>query len=145
MGRADAFAMEQGYVPAEGVRRVISGTPPVLGMIAMQDTLAMIGEVGMDAIRAKSVALTEYALELVRSDLVPLGVEIASPENADERGGHVTLDHPDFREVTARLWKRGVIPDFRAPSGIRLGLSPLSTSFEEVRIGVLAIAEELRR
>lgn len=145
MGRADAFAMEQGYEPAAGIRRVVSGTPPVLGMIAMQDTLEMIDEVGMSAIRAKSVALTEFALDLVREHLVPLGVEIASPEDSAERGGHVTLDHPDFREVTARLWKRGVIPDFRAPRGIRLGLSPLSTSFEEVHIGVLAIADELGR
>ncbi|MGB6180349.1 MAG: kynureninase [Rhodococcus sp. (in: high G+C Gram-positive bacteria)] len=143
MGRADAFAMEQGYRPADGMRRVISGTPPVLGMIAMQDTLDMIDEVGMDAVRSKSIALTEFALALIREELIPLGVEIASPQWSDQRGGHVTIDHPDFRDVTARLWKRGVIPDFRSPHGIRIGLSPLSTSFEEVQLGVRAIAEEL--
>ncbi|MGB7363731.1 MAG: kynureninase [Rhodococcus sp. (in: high G+C Gram-positive bacteria)] len=143
MGRADAFAMEQGYRPADGMRRVISGTPPVLGMIAMQDTLDMIDEVGMDAVRSKSIALTEFALALIREELIPLGVEIASPQRSDQRGGHVTIDHPDFRDVTARLWKRGVIPDFRSPHGIRIGLSPLSTSFEEVQLGVRAIAEEL--
>jgi kynureninase len=59
------------------------------------------------------------------------------------RGSHLTVAHPAFRAVTARLWERGVIPDFRAPDGIRIGLSPLSTTFAEVEAGVLAIAEEL--
>ncbi len=144
MGRADPFEMAQGYVPAQGIRRVISGTPSVFGMIAMQDTIEMIAEVGMDAIRAKSVALTEYALELVREMLVPLGVEIASPEDSNRRGGHVTIDHPDFKAITARLWEKGVIPDYRAPQGIRLGLSPLSTSYCEVYLGIVAIRDELR-
>jgi kynureninase len=62
-----------------------------------------------------------------------------------ERGGHVTIDHPAFKHVTARLWEQGVIPDFREPDGIRLGLSPLSTSFEEVRRGIAAIRAELER
>ncbi|MDV8058387.1 kynureninase [Rhodococcus sp. IEGM 1343] len=144
MGRADPFEMAQGYVPAQGIRRVISGTPSVFGMIAMQDTIEMIAEVGMDAIRAKSVALTEFALELVREMLVPLGVEIASPEDSNRRGGHVTIDHPEFKAITARLWEKGVIPDYRAPQGIRLGLSPLSTSYREVYLGIVAIRDELR-
>ncbi|CCQ14591.1 Kynureninase [Rhodococcus sp. AW25M09] len=144
MGRADPFEMAQDYVPAQGIRRVISGTPSVFGMIAMQDTIEMLAEVGMDAVRAKSVALTEYALELVREMLVPLGVEIASPEDSTRRGGHVTIDHPEFKAITARLWEQGVIPDYRAPQGIRLGLSPLSTSYREVYLGIVAIRDELR-
>ncbi|AOW93121.1 kynureninase [Rhodococcus sp. WMMA185] len=143
MGRDDSFAMAQGYEPAPGIRRVISGTPPILGMIALQDTLNLIEEVGMGAVRAKSVALTEYALELVRELLVPLDVEIGSPEDAAERGGHIIIDHPRFESVIARLWHKGVIPDFRAPRGLRLGLSPLSTSFREVCVGVGAIRDEL--
>ncbi|MCQ4120679.1 kynureninase [Rhodococcus tibetensis] len=143
MGRDNPFAMEQGYRPAPGIRRVISGTPSVLGMIAMQDTLALIDEVGMEAVRAKSVALTQYALELVRKLLTPLGVEIGSPEDPAERGGHVIIDHQRFEAVIERLWQKGVIPDFRAPQGLRLGLSPLSTSFSEVCAGILAIRDEL--
>lgn len=143
MGRKDAFEMEQGYVPADGIRRVISGTPPILGMLAMQDMLGLIDEVGIEAIRAKSIALTEFALELVRDLLVPLGAEIASPEDSRRRGGHITIDHSDFKAITTQLWEQGVIPDFRTPNGIRLGLSPLSTSFTEVYIGVLAIRDAL--
>jgi kynureninase len=74
----------------------------------------------------------------------PLGARLASPRDAAERGSHITVDHPHFAAVTAALWAQGVIPDFRAPDGIRIGLSPLSTSFAEVERGVQAIARELR-
>ncbi|GLU47857.1 kynureninase [Nocardiopsis ansamitocini] len=145
MGSARAFEMGQGYVPADGIRRVISGTPVVSAMIAMQGTIALIEEVGMTAIRAKSVALTEFALRLVDAWLTPYGVEVSSPTDAERRGGHVTIDHPAFKGMAERLWERGVIPDFRRPQGLRLGLSPLSTSFTEVLTGVAAIRDELAR
>ncbi|MDO9380944.1 MAG: aminotransferase class V-fold PLP-dependent enzyme [Nocardioidaceae bacterium] len=143
MGRADAFAMGPGYQPAAGIRRVISGTPPVLGMLAMKDTLDLLAEVGIGAVREKSVLLTALAIEASDELLAPLGVELATPREPSERGGHVTLDHPSFREVTAALWTRGVIPDFRAPMGLRLGLSPLSTGFGELLTGVEAVRDEL--
>ncbi|WP_378739955.1 kynureninase [Nocardia brasiliensis] len=143
MGRESPFEMAQGYVPATGIRRVISGTPAIIGMLPIQDMLDLIEEAGMAAVRSKSVALTEFALELVRSSLVPLGVRVSSPTDPARRGGHVTIDHPRFKEITARLWQRGVIPDFRPPQGIRIGLSPLSTTFAEVLAGVSAIRDEL--
>ncbi|MGW0172536.1 kynureninase [Rhodococcus sp. NPDC003322] len=143
MGRRDPFEMAAGYLPADGIRQVISGTPAILGMIAMQSTIDLIDRVGITAVRAKSVRLTEYTLKLARTMLPE--VRIASPLDASRRGGHVTIDHPRFREMLPRLWDRGVIPDFRAPEGLRLGPSPLSTSYLEVLTGVRAIADELRR
>ncbi|MFF3226577.1 kynureninase [Nocardia suismassiliense] len=143
MGRESPFEMAQGYVPAQGIRRVISGTPAIVGMLPIQDTLNLIEEVGMAAVRAKSIALTEFALELVRAWLLPLGVAVSSPTDPARRGGHVTIDHPQFKELTARLWQRGVIPDFRPPQGIRIGLSPLSTTYTEVLAGISAIRDEL--
>jgi kynureninase len=92
----------------------------------------------------KGIALTEHAIRLVDARLAPYGVRLTSPRNPAERGAHVAVDHPAFREVTQLLWQRGVIPDFRAPSGLRLGLSPLSTSFAEVERGIDAIALALR-
>jgi kynureninase len=68
---------------------------------------------------------------------------LATPRDPEQRGSHITVEHPDFREVTAELWARDVIPDFRAPHGIRIGLSPLSTSFMEVYHGVAAIRDLL--
>ena len=142
MGHADPFRMGPGYAPAPGIRRFISGTPPILGMVAMQSMIELVEEAGMEAIRAKSVALTSYAVELADATLP--GVTLASPRDPAQRGGHVTLHHDRMREVTARLWERDVIPDYRDPGGLRIGLSPLSTSFDEVERGMAAVAEALR-
>lgn len=143
IGHADPFAMGPEFTPAPGVRRMISGTPPVLGMLAMQDMLALLDEVGMPAVRAKSVALTRFAIERAEELLAPLGVALASPRDPARRGGHVTLRHPAMREVVAALWAQDVIPDYRDPGGLRIGLSPLSTSFAEVEDGLQRVREVL--
>ncbi|WP_396667413.1 kynureninase [Microbacterium sp. R86528] len=139
MGTADVFAMGPEYRPAEGMRRFLSGTPPITGMLAMQDTLALIERVGIAAVREKSVQLTEFALRVSDALLSGLGVTVASPREADHRGGHITLSHSTMREVTAALWQNDIIPDYRDPHGLRIGLSPLSTSFEEVLEGLVAV------
>jgi len=141
LGSARPFEMGQGYEPADGITRMLSGTPPIIGMLAMRDMIALIDEAGIEAIRAKSVALTSYAIELA-DELLP-GVTLSTTRVDDRRGGHITLDHPSFEAMMPSLWQRGVIPDFRRPTGIRLGLSPLSTSFAEVELGVRTIAELL--
>ncbi|MET0989926.1 MAG: aminotransferase class V-fold PLP-dependent enzyme, partial [Glaciihabitans sp.] len=138
---ASPFEMGQGYEPADGIRGFLSGTPPIVGMLAIQDTLALLDTVGIAAVREKSVALTEYALTLA-DELLP-GVTVATPRDSARRGSHVTLDDDRFADLMPALWERGVIPDFRRPNGIRLGLSPLSTSFAELETGVRAIAELL--
>ena len=143
MGRKDAFEMGPGYEAASGIRGFLSGTPAIFGMIAMRGTLDLIEEVGMAAIREKSLRLTEFAVELHDAWLAPAGVRLATPRDPGQRGSHITLDHPSFREVTAALWDRDVIPDFRAPSGIRIGLSPLSTGFAELHRGMAAIRDLL--
>ncbi|WP_375432014.1 kynureninase [uncultured Friedmanniella sp.] len=144
MGRADAFEMGAGYTPAAGIQRVVSGTPPVLGMLAMQDMLDLIADVGMPAVRTKSEGLIAFAEELCRARLLPLGAELATPVEPGRRGSHLTLDHPGFRTLLPELWRGGVIPDFRSPAGLRLGLSPLSTSYAEVLAGVTVVADRLR-
>jgi kynureninase len=143
MGAAEPFLMGPSYEPAQGIRRFLSGTPAVLGMLALQDMLALVGEAGIEAVRAKSVELTSYAVEVADELLAPLGVILASPRDPALRGGHVTLNHPLMREVTAALWERDVIPDYRDPHGLRIGLSPLSTSFSEVRTGLESVRDVL--
>ncbi len=143
MGHADPFAMGPSWTPSPGPRRYLSGTPAILGMLPLADMVALIEEAGMDRVREKSVALTSYCVELADEVLAPLGVVLASPRDPALRGGHVTLNHPRMREVVAALWERDVIPDYRDPSGLRVGLSPLSTSFAEVEAGMRAVAEVL--
>ena len=145
LGRRDAFRMEQGYQPAEGIRSFVSGTPPILGMVPLDASLDLVEEAGMDAIRAKSVELTELVVRIADAWLAPLGVEVASPRDAAQRGGHVTLRRNGFRAVTATLWEEGVIPDYRDPDGIRIGVSPLSTSFSEVVEGMQALRDAIER
>ena len=137
IGSRTPFEMGQGYMPADGIRGFTSGTPPIIGMLAMQDMIALIEEVGIEAIRTKSVALTRYAVQLA-AELLP-DARLASPKDPARRGSHITLDQDGFDQVVPKLWAQGVIPDYREPNGIRIGLSPLSTSFAEVEIGIWAI------
>ena len=141
MGRADMFEMAAGYEAAPGIRSVLSGTPPILAMVPLLVGLELLEEAGLAAVRTKSALLTEYAVELADAWLVPLGFGVASPRDPARRGSHVTLCHPDARALNARLVGAGVIPDFRAPDALRLGLSPLSTSFTEVHRGLSVLRE----
>lgn len=142
-GTKDMFLMGPEYQPQEDIRRFLTGTAPVVGMQLMIDPVELIGKVGMDAIREKSIALTSYAIDYTDEVLAPLGVTVATPRESSERGGHVTLNHPLMRQVNASLWTQDVIPDYRDPHGLRIGLSPLSTSFSEVYIGLEAVRETL--
>ncbi|HEX5086177.1 MAG TPA: aminotransferase class V-fold PLP-dependent enzyme [Nocardioides sp.] len=143
MGAEDPFLMGPSYVPAAGIRRFLSGTPAILGMLALEDMVDLVEEAGMAEIRAKSMALTEHAAEVSAELLAPLGVVLGSPVDAERRGGHITLNHPLMREATAALWAQDVIPDYRDPNGLRIGLSPLSTSYAEVRAGLESVRDVL--
>jgi len=141
LGSRAPFEMGQGYEPAEGIRGFLSGTPPIIGMIAMRQMIELLDEVGMTAVRAKSVLLGEFAVALA-DELLP-EARLSSPRDSSRRGGHITLDDGRFEGILPRLYERGVIPDFRRPNGIRLGMSPLSTSFAEVEAGIRTIAQVL--
>jgi len=143
MGAADVFAMGPVYRPADGMRRLLSGTPPVVGMLPMQGMLDLLERAGIDAVREKSRTLTTLAIRAYDEVLAERGVDMLTPRDADQRGSHVLLGHPSFRAVTEQLWLDGVIPDFRGPQGIRIGLSPLSTTHAEAVRGILAIAAAL--
>ncbi|MGK3950058.1 kynureninase [Microbacterium sp. K2] len=140
---ADIFAMGPQYAPAGDIRQLLSGTPPITSMLAMQGMLDLIEQASIEAIREKSLSLTDFAVRAYDEVLAPLGVRLLSTRDAERRGSHVTIGHPDFRAVTQRLWADGIIPDFRFPDGIRLGLSPLSTSYAETLTGILAVRDAL--
>ncbi|TXL63292.1 kynureninase [Aeromicrobium terrae] len=128
---ADLFEMADAYRAATDVRRMLSGTPNVLGIVAVQCGVQLVAEAGIDAVRAKSTRLTSYLIDL----LDEAGATVLSPRAADRRGSHVSIQVPDAAEAGRRLVEAGVIPDVRRPDLLRLGLSPLSTSFAEVLDG----------
>ncbi|WKV16549.1 aminotransferase class V-fold PLP-dependent enzyme [Janibacter limosus] len=139
MGHAEPFVMGPDYRPGAGMRGFISGTPPVLGMVGIEDTVDLIESVGLDAVRDKAARLGRFVIESVDELLAGHGVRVTSPLVDEQRGGHVTPAHPRFREVYRELWAQHVVPDFREPDGIRLGLSPLSTSYAEVAEALVRI------
>jgi kynureninase len=138
----DQFEMGPEFRPQPGIAGWLVGTPPILALTAVQAGIELVAEAGIAAIREKSIALTEYAIGLADAWLAPLGCSIGSPRDPGRRGGHVAIRHPDARRLTRSMIDGGVIPDFRAPDTIRIGLSPLSTSFADVRRG-LAVLREL--
>jgi kynureninase len=139
LGRRDPFEMAPGYEVAEGMRGFLSGTPPVLALSAVDEGVGVVAEAGIEAIRAKGIALTEFAIALADARLAELGVSVASPRDPLRRGAHVALAHPSAKQLCARLIEAGVIPDFRRPDVIRFGLSPLSTRFVDVWDGIDAL------
>jgi kynureninase len=132
LGRRDSFEMAQGYQRADGIRSMLSGTPPLLGILAVREGAAVIAEAGIAAIRAKAVGLTDMVVQLADEWLVPQGFSVASPRDSARRGGHVSVNRADARAVCGQLIDAGVLVDFRAPETIRIGLSPLPLSYTEV-------------
>ena len=142
LGRRDPFRMDPGYVPAGGIRAFLSGTPPILALHALSAGLELVERAGIERIRAKGIALTEYAIALADLWLADGAITVASPREAPGRGAHVALAREDAASLCECLATRGVLADYRAPDVVRLGLSPLSTSFTEVW-GALSALREL--
>ena len=139
----DQFEMGPAFERAPGIAGWLVGTPPIIALTAVQAGVELVAEAGIDAIRAKGITLTEYAIALVDEWLAPLGCSIGSPRDPARRGAHVGIRHPDARRLTAAMLERRVIPDFRAPDTIRIGLSPLSTSFADVHGGLSVLRDLL--
>jgi kynureninase len=148
LGHADPFGFRPGYQPARGMQRFLCGTPPILSLAALEcgvDTvLAVEGRGGLDALRQKSIALTELFVELVESRCAGHGLALASPRNPVERGSHVSFAHPTGGyPIVQALIARGIIGDFRSPDILRVGFAPLYTRFVDVWDAVDHLAQVL--
>jgi kynureninase len=135
----EQFDMGPRFERQPGIAGWLVGTPAIIALTSARAGIEVVAEAGIEAIRAKGIALTEYAIALHDAWLAPLGCSIGSPRVSARRGAHVSIRHPDAKGLTRSLIDRGVIPDFRAPDSIRIGLSPLTTSFEDVHRGIEAI------
>ncbi|MEV5334830.1 kynureninase [Streptomyces werraensis] len=141
---AEPFGMSSAYEPAEGAVRGRVGTPDILSMLALEAALEVWDGVTVEAVRAKSLALTDFFLECV-GEYVPEGrVECVTPLPHGERGSQVALRCPDAGPVMRRLIDRGVVGDFRHPDVLRFGFTPLYVGFADVERAARVLAEELR-
>jgi kynureninase len=137
----DQFEMGARFERRPGIAGWLVGTPGILGLAAVEAGIELTAEAGIDRIRAKGMALTEYAIELFDARLAPLGFALGSPRDPMRRGAHMSVRHPEAERLVQALIEQNVIPDFRAPDSIRLGLSPLATSFQDVHRGLAAMRE----
>ncbi|NUQ84914.1 MAG: kynureninase [Anaerolineales bacterium] len=147
-GQKYPFDFSLDYEPTPGTRRFLVGTQPMISLLTMEAALEPTLNAGMDAIRAKSILMTDYASFLTDTWLAPLGFSLGSPRDSAQRGSHISIRHADgYRVNRALIEEMNVIPDFRAPDNIRLGFSSLYTSFTEIWQGfdrIKRVVEEKR-
>jgi kynureninase len=136
------FDFELDFSPAPGIAHFLVSSPPILSALAMEASLEVVLDAGMERIRRKSVAQTNYLIDLYDAKLASLDFSLGSPRDPTIRGSHVSIRHPEgYRINRALIEEMNLIPDFRAPDNIRLGIAPLYISFEEIYEGV----ERIRR
>jgi kynureninase len=134
------FGLE--YQPAAGLRHFLTGTLPIVSLALIEPGVDLLLEAGMAALRAKSVAQSEYLIELWQAVLAPLGFTLNSPRDAGRRGSHVSLGHVEGMRIDLALINdMQVLPDFRSPDNIRLGIAPIYTSFVDIHSAVMRLQE----
>lgn len=140
-GHASPFAFELGFRPVSGIRRFHTGTMPTLSLAAIEPGLDDVTEATIPAIREKSMRLGEYLVTQLERHLAPLGFALASPDDPSQRGSHLSLRHERAWPIDRALIEDAkVVPDFRAPDTLRLGLSALYTTFVEIHTAVQRIS-----
>jgi kynureninase len=133
VGQEQPFQFDLQYHPAHGIKRFLTGTPPVLSIAAIEPGVDLLLEAGMDRLRAKSIAQTDYLTQLWNSQLAPRGYLLNSPRDPARRGSHISLGHAHGWAIDQVLIEEcNVLPDFRAPNNIRLGIAPLYTTYTEI-------------
>lgn len=145
-GEKNPFEFKLQYRSAEGIRKYLTGSPPVLSVSGLEPALDMVLEAGITSIRQKSLAQTDYLIELANEWLFKSGFRLGSPEYGEKRGSHVSLKHAEAYRICKALADpevggRVVLPDFREPNNIRLGITPLYTTFEEIYLALDQLRE----
>ena len=149
-GADDPFDFKLDYIPDKGIRKFLTGTPPIISLSAIEPGLDMILGAEIAKIRSRSIALSEYFIEQFNDQLLKYGFGLASPKSSDLRGSHVSLKHQEaFRIIKAMMDKSvdgyEIIPDFRPPDNIRFGFAPLYNSFHEIYITIKKLDQIVRQ
>ena len=131
------FDFEASYQPSESIQKFAISTPSILSLTPIEQGLDIVLEAGIDNLRTKSVRQSTFLWELIEQELIPLGFKIASPALASERGSHISIQHPEGYRINRAMINpkadnKIIIPDFRPPNNIRLGIAPLYTSFMDL-------------
>lgn len=138
------FSFSLNYEAAIGINRFATGTPSVLSLSAIEPGLDITLEAGIEKIRKKSIHQSSFMLEIINNLLLPIGFTIASPLQSDQRGSHISIQHPEAYRISQAMIdpkdnSKVIIPDFRPPNNIRLGIAALYNSFLEIYETVIRI------
>ena len=140
MGHAEPFAFDDGYRPAQGIERFLTGTPSILALAALYVGLSTFDGIAMQDVQVKSRGLSQLFIDEVEARCGS-EVRLASPRDSESRASHVVFAHPEGYAVMQALIARGVIGDFRAPDLMRFGFAPLYNSFTEMVRAAEILAE----
>jgi kynureninase len=132
MGHAAPFAFDPDYRPAPGIRRMLTGTPPVVALSVLEESVGLMLEAGIARLREKAERMSALLVQLVERECAGHGLVLGSPPDAASRGNHVIYHHPEAYAVVQALKARGVVGDFRMPDCIRLGIAPIYLSFADI-------------
>lgn len=132
IGHASPYEFRDDYVPAAGISRFLCGTPPVVGLMALEEGIRQFAGIDFDKLLAKSQALCSLYIDLMQQRCGESGFELVTPRDSAARGSHVSFAHPDASVICNTLIERGVVGDFRAPDVLRMGFTPLYTRYEDV-------------
>lgn len=141
LGHADPFAFAPDYRPGVAIKRFICGTPQVLSLAALDESLKLWADVDLPDLRTKAMRMTELFIAAVEASCGRQGLDLAVPRDAVRRGNHVSFSHPHGYRVMRALIERGIIGDFRAPDIIRFAFAPLYLTYADA---VRAAAELAR-
>ena len=145
MGHAAPFEFDHRYRPAEGIRRMLTGTPPVIGLSVLEGAISVLLEAGIVPLRNKAERMTSLLVDLVERECSGHDLVLGSPKNAAMRGNHVIYHHPHAYAVVQALKARGVVGDFRMPDCIRLGIAPIYLRYADVVEAVRHLREVMER
>lgn len=144
MGHAQPFAFSPEYLPAEDLRRLTVGTPPILSMSALDEALEVFEGVDMHLVRQKSLRLSDLFISLMEPLAARYGFQLVTPREHDRRGSQVAYRHPEGYAIMQALIAQGVVGDFRAPDVLRFGFAPLYLRFEDVYQAVQRLAQVMQ-
>jgi kynureninase len=140
MGQRDLFNFDLEYRPMTGLRHFLTGTYPVIALSLIESGADLLLEAGLDNLRAKSQRQSEYLINLWEEFLKPLGYTLNTPREAELRGSHVSIGHAEgLRIDQALIHEMNVLPDFRPPDTIRLGIAPIYTSYRDIYTTVMGM------
>ncbi len=142
-GHARPFAMSPEYAPADGIRKFLCGTQPIVSLAVSEVGIDIALRVDQELLRAKSLTMTELFISLVEQRLADHPLTLITPRDPEARGSHVSLRHPDGYAVMQALIARGVIGDYREPEVLRFGFTPLYLSYADVWDAVEVLREVL--